>query len=546
MSWMDLHCHSSYSDGSLSVKDVIKRAAERGLTAVSLTDHDTVAGTQEALHWGRIYGITVIPGIEISAFDFTRNRRIHLLGYNYSPAPRHIEALCTPLIKARHENTVKKIEILEKAGYPISLEEVRAVAGEAPALYKQHIMQLFLQKGLTNRIYSELYEELFHKGGICGEDIRYIDVFDAIEGVIQDGGFPVLAHPGYKHVYDLIPAMVRKGLKGIELHHELNTLEDRVQIKALASTYSLVMTGGSDCHGIFGSDHKIGDIIAPESCRIPPRGKEDDRKKMARELIHSCGEMLRTSLHDEMNLKLKGGNPADLVTQYDKKVETLLIQGLKKVFPLDSFLSEEDGEVCTLASGGYTWIIDPIDGTTNFVHKQCHFSISLACYRNGEPWFGMILDVMDKKLYEGETGKGARLNGMELPRRSGSAPIGLEHSLIDLSLHTIAALEGTLDWRGLTRNIRGHRAYGCASLILCQIALGNADVYISSKLHLWDYAAGQIILSECGGAFHKGQKNHPEVQERSSILYIAASSQELLKSVGQYFQNRMIQDNPAM
>lgn len=268
MIWADLHIHSRWSDGSQTVEEILRDADWRTVNVVSITDHDTVKGTEEALYWGSKFNIEVLPGIEISAYDYNENKKIHLLGYNYNSDAKHIHTLCDPLLEARNLNTIRQIDILLSAGYPISQDAVRIEAGEAPILYKQHIMQILKNKGLTNHIYSDLYRQLFKNEGICKGDIAYLDVFDAMKAILDDGGLPVIAHPGLQDSMYLIPQLAEKGLWGIELNHEGNTFQDRVNIVRLAEQYNLTLTGGSDTHGIYGSLNKLGDIVAPRSFSI--------------------------------------------------------------------------------------------------------------------------------------------------------------------------------------------------------------------------------------------------------------------------------------
>src|SRR4051812_42394805 len=132
----DLHVHSHYSDGSSTVTELMEMASKRGITHLSLVDHDTVAGIEAAQIEGKKHGITVIPGIEISAYDFTRNRKVHILGYLFDKEATHIQELCEPLLKRRHENSLWQIEQLQKSDYDIRLEDVADKAMMSGIIYK--------------------------------------------------------------------------------------------------------------------------------------------------------------------------------------------------------------------------------------------------------------------------------------------------------------------------------------------------------------------------------------------------------------------------
>lgn len=259
----DLHVHSHYSDGSSSVEEVMEMASKRGITHLSLVDHDTVAGLEAAQIEGTKHGITIVPGIEISAYDFTRNRKVHILGYWFDKEATHIQELCRPLLKGRHENSLWQIEQLQKHEYAIQLEEVAKKAKMSGVIYKQHIMHGLLDHHFTTPLYQELYRTLFKGGGICARDIEYVDAVDAVKAIKADNGFAVLAHPGQLDSYAIIPELVRHGLDGIEREHMDHTKEDRQKVDQYADEYGLFRTGGSDFHGDYGTQIRIGDLISP-------------------------------------------------------------------------------------------------------------------------------------------------------------------------------------------------------------------------------------------------------------------------------------------
>ncbi len=262
----------------MSVPEALAEAKKRGLDCVSFVDHDTTAGTAEALALGSALGIQVIPGVEISAYDFRRSRKVHILGYSYTlPAPA-IRKLCDPILRARDAMTVAQIGILRAAGYPVSVEEVRREAGNAAGstatLYKQHIMALLCGKKLADGYYGETYRKIFKNGGICDLEIVYADVFGAVRAVREDGGYAILAHPGQLDSWDIIDELVDAGLDGIELFHEDHDgTHRRLVRKAKARHPHLILTGGSDDHGVFGSEHSMGEIVAPAGvgARLRPR-----------------------------------------------------------------------------------------------------------------------------------------------------------------------------------------------------------------------------------------------------------------------------------
>ncbi len=254
----DLHIHTDISDGSFTTEEVIKLAKEKGLTHIAITNHDTVKGLKEAIKLGEKYGVVVIPGIEISAYDNKRNRKVHLLGYGFELEAKNIKRLCDRLLKDRNEMTLKQTEIIKNLGYDISIEDVRKYAKNSDISYKQHIMQVMIDKGYIDEIYSPLYKELFKNSGACNMEVKYIDVYDAIDAIIKDRGIPVIAHPGQLKSYELIQELVDKGLVGIEKYHISNNEEDYKIIDELSKKYNLITTGGSDFHGKYSKKRSIG------------------------------------------------------------------------------------------------------------------------------------------------------------------------------------------------------------------------------------------------------------------------------------------------
>ncbi|MGJ9459132.1 PHP domain-containing protein [Oceanobacillus sp. CF4.6] len=259
----DLHVHSNYSDGSDSVQEVMQLAYDNGVTHLSFVDHDTVEGLPKKLLLGEKYGIKVIPGIEISAYDFKRKRKVHVLGYNYDLDAAHIKSVCQPLLKRRHMHSLWQIEQIKVAGYELDIKSIIETANLSQTVYKQHIMTHLTNSPYTSIEYKQLYTKLFKGEGIASGDIEYVDVFEAVHAIVNDGGIAVVAHPGQLDSYDLIPELVEAGLGGIERNHMDHTTEDHQRVEALAQHYHLVMTGGTDYHGLLGASIDIGEIISP-------------------------------------------------------------------------------------------------------------------------------------------------------------------------------------------------------------------------------------------------------------------------------------------
>lgn len=214
-------------------------------------------------------------------------------------------------------------------------------------------------------------------------------------------------------------------------------------------------------------------------------------------LIQKLLPQLRSFLlaHPIHNVMIKDNEFDNIVTDLDVIIQDRLERELITAFPDTSVFAEEADEHRFSAK---MWIIDPIDGTKNFLRKHEDYAISIAYYENLEPVFGCVYDVVKGDLYLGIQGEGAWLNGKRLPRLE---PKTLNQSVLDMSLKTVYALERKhqADVYGLSRQVFAHRGLGAASLSLCQIATGFQDIYVNIHLKLWDYAAARIVLSEVGG-----------------------------------------------
>lgn len=260
----DLHCHTRLSDGSVTVEELIDMACKRGLKAIAVTDHDTFAGVPQAVSYGKKKGVTVIPGVEISTLDYQRGRKAHILCYLFD-RPEVLEGLLKNTIESRTEagyEMMKKIV----AAYPITEKMVLKWAEGSTSLYKQHMMHALMDAGYTNAIYGDLFRELFdsRKGKVYAK-VEYPEVREVIEIIHKAGGLAVLAHPAEYDSYDLLEELADIGLDGVEVNHPRNREGDEERLSAFASTHKLVMTGGTDFHGMYSSKfYPVGTFTTPQ------------------------------------------------------------------------------------------------------------------------------------------------------------------------------------------------------------------------------------------------------------------------------------------
>ncbi|WP_042161365.1 PHP domain-containing protein [Paenibacillus gorillae] len=255
---IELHCHTKISDGSFTFDEILDLAVEEGVGHLAITNHDTTIGLDEMVIEGSRRGVEIMPGIEISGYDFSRRRRVHILGYGIDTNSPAIESFCGPMLEQRHEGCFQAVNRLIQAGYSLTWEAVQSYAEGGTGVYKQHIMHALIDQGYTDSIYGDLYKKLFARGqngeqpGIAYIPTEYVDACEAVRVILQAGGVPVLAHPGQYRSFELVPELVQAGLQGIEVWHPLHNEEDERQAQELASAYKLIMTGGSDFHGFYG------------------------------------------------------------------------------------------------------------------------------------------------------------------------------------------------------------------------------------------------------------------------------------------------------
>ena len=155
----DIHCHTKLSDGSVGIEDLIIIAQKSGIDTIAITDHDCIAGTVRGQVIGKRFGVTVIPGVELSAFDFDAGKKVHILAY-LADAPDRLEGLCKRTSVARKR--AGQIMMLKvAASFPITSEFIISHASGSTNLYKQHIMHALMDAGYTDKIFGDLYHTLF-------------------------------------------------------------------------------------------------------------------------------------------------------------------------------------------------------------------------------------------------------------------------------------------------------------------------------------------------------------------------------------------------
>lgn len=261
----DLHCHTTLSDGSLGIEEVILQAKRMGLDYLSLTDHDTLSSANRANVLGERYGIKIIPGVELSAWDEERNGRVHILCYA-PQKPDRLEGLCYKSCEIRKECAKEMIEKVKEI-YPIPTEAVLKYTKSSRSIFKNHIMRALINYGYATEFYGEVNDELFdRKSGSCSVIRRYPSVNFVLDLIHSSRGIAVMAHPCLYDNVELCEELAEKGkLDGIEVYHFSADEESRKRLLDIAQRYNLIVTGGSDFHGLYNRQPThIGSYVTDE------------------------------------------------------------------------------------------------------------------------------------------------------------------------------------------------------------------------------------------------------------------------------------------
>lgn len=259
MDRIDLHLHTTRSDGSLPPSQVLALAQKAKVTALSITDHDIVDGIPEAMEAGANLGIEVIPGVEISSRY--GDNELHILGYFIDWKDQAFNMRLASLRESRHKRNPLIVENLRAMGLAITYQEVRALAG-TDAVGRPHIAQVLMQKSYV-RSAREAFDRYLGEGKPAYVPRELPDPADAVAWICQAKGVPVLAHPLWvkqkgEAFRKLCEQLKGAGLGGIEVHYSTHSRQETSEFLNVARRLDLLVTGGSDFHGITKPDIEVG------------------------------------------------------------------------------------------------------------------------------------------------------------------------------------------------------------------------------------------------------------------------------------------------
>jgi 3',5'-nucleoside bisphosphate phosphatase len=255
---VDLHIHTTASDGQLSPTEIVRRALALGLRTIAITDHDTVDGVAEAIEAARGQDIEVVPGVEFST-DIPR-AEVHVLGFFVDYEDGELRNKLTEMRESRFNRARTMVKRLERLGLPLEWDRIHSIAGEA-CLGRPHIARALMESGYVASV-NEAFDRYIGRDRPAYVERFKLSPGEAVKLIRNARGLPVLAHPIDQT--GLVPELVREGLLGIEVYYANYTRDEVLVLLEVAHRYGLVTTGGSDFHGrdVLPENH-LGEVLVP-------------------------------------------------------------------------------------------------------------------------------------------------------------------------------------------------------------------------------------------------------------------------------------------
>jgi hypothetical protein len=258
---IDLHAHSTASDGVLAPAALVADAARAGVGVLGLTDHDSLEALPAALAAAQEVGVVLVPGVELSVGPVD-GRDVHILGYFVDPGDRRLQERLSFFRAARLDRAARMVTALSEAGIDIALADVLALA-EDGAVGRSHVARALVNGGHVASV-DEAFERYLSRGRPFYHAKSATDPAEAVHLLVDAGAVPVLAHPGLSDADDLIPGLVAAGLVGIEAYHADHSPQDQARYEHVAHSLGLLVTGGSDHHGPGTPSAPLGSVDVPD------------------------------------------------------------------------------------------------------------------------------------------------------------------------------------------------------------------------------------------------------------------------------------------
>lgn len=258
---IELHCHSTQSDGDCTPTELVARAEALGLTSLAITDHDSVDGIEEAMEAARPLSLRLIPGVELSCHF--ESKEVHLLGYFFEYRDPDFRELLSQMREERRQRVHTIIEKLRALGMELTFEQVSEQA-LGDAIGRPHIAKALVAAGYADSV-SSAFDLYVGNSAPAYVGRSFLSLEDGIEAIRQAGGVSVLAHPGTCRDWARVERMLKFPLNGVEAWHPSHKKSDRKRAKTLGGRYNKILTGGSDFHGPRGDYHEMGSSPVTES-----------------------------------------------------------------------------------------------------------------------------------------------------------------------------------------------------------------------------------------------------------------------------------------
>lgn len=259
MKYADLHVHTFYSDSTFSPEEVASLAKDKGLSAIAICDHDSVDGIEPCIKAGAPLGIEIIPGIELTVEK--SDAEIHILGYFVDYTLDWFKSRLKEIQAFRIVRIHKMVEKLNAEGIKIDADDVFVLAGRG-SVGRLHLAQAMIKTGQI-RSFKEVFDKYIGFLKPCYVSNIKLSLQEAMGLILKAGGVPVVAHPNVMGKDEYIPELVEYGLKGIEVYHTDHKSAAVKRYEDIAKQYNLLVTGGSDCHGLGKGKVLLGGVRVP-------------------------------------------------------------------------------------------------------------------------------------------------------------------------------------------------------------------------------------------------------------------------------------------
>ena len=278
---LDFHTHSTASDGSLTPTELFHAAGQAGLTAIALTDHDTISGLPEFLDAARGQSVLAVPGVEISSNLY--NKEIHILGLFINPDSEALNAFLESARQNRNERNLLMLEKLNAIGYRITLEELQETA-KGESIGRPHVAEFLVKKGYFASV-QEAFDSCLKRGGRAYTPRKQFPPEDCIRAIHEAGGLAFWAHPVYRArgeratVRRFLKVLVPAGLDGVEAFYPVFTERQTAMLNDMAKEFHIIRTGGTDYHGANHPGIELG--IGDGNLNVPDELLDLMRQKLA-------------------------------------------------------------------------------------------------------------------------------------------------------------------------------------------------------------------------------------------------------------------------